>query len=62
MKRKAIIWSVLMIISFTYFIKEFLSSTDFQENVCNLKKLAIRGKITRVIEGMGGRFEIDSLQ
>jgi hypothetical protein len=62
MKRKEIILAVLIIISFTYFIKEFFSSTDFQKNACDLKKLAIRGKITRVIEGRYGLFDIDSLQ
>ena len=63
MKKKIIyiLLSLLVIVAFLNFFHFFSTPTEFNANVCSLKKLSVKGKISKMIEGKVLLFEIDSL-
>lgn len=63
MKKKLIyiFLSLLVIVASLNFLHFFSTPTEFNANVCSLKKLSVKAKVSRMIEGKVLLFEIDSL-
>ena len=63
MKKKIIyiLLSLLVIVALLNFFHFFFTSTEFNANICSLKRLSVKGKVSKMIEGKVLLFEIDSL-
>ena|SRR5215831_11946396 len=62
--KKKIIYSLLfllVIVAFLNFLHFFSTPTEFNANVCSLKKLSVKGKVSKMIEGKVLLFEIEGL-
>ena len=52
---------LLVIVALLKFLHFFSTPTEFNANVCSLKKLPVKGKVSRMIEGKVVLFGINSL-